>query len=217
MHASIEQLLNLRDGRGTDAALVGHVAGCERCQGELGRLRLIQAGLQALGPLQAPAGSWEAIRNRRKAVPAASVSRTWNWVAALAATVAVTVVVLGLLEQVPGRGTDLQDQTARVAAVDDGTGARETAAPELDTLQQRSRELEWILRAMPEGPRVVRADTAGTIAELEDRVALVDYRLSLAAEQELTPEQSRRLWRERVDLMDSLVKVRYAQVQQVSF
>ena len=60
---------------------------------------------------------------------------------------------------------------------------------------------------------MVRASTAGTIDELEESIARVDYRLYYGAERELTPVQAQRLWQERVDLMNSLVRVRYAQTR----
>ena len=81
----------------------------------------------------------------------------------------------------------------------------------------RSRLLEAALEHMRFEPQVVNAGTATTIATLEDRIALVDYRMNLDVEDPLSPEQSRRLWQQRVDLMDSLVNVRYAQLQRVSY
>ena len=54
---------------------------------------------------------------------------------------------------------------------------------------------------------------AMTIADLEDRIALVDLRLNAADALELTPAQRQALWRERVNLMQSLLQVEYAQLQ----
>ena len=61
--------------------------------------------------------------------------------------------------------------------------------------------------------QVVRASTASTIADLEDRIALVDMRLNEADTLELTPQQRQALWRERVNLMNSLVRLEFAQIQ----
>ena len=52
-----------------------------------------------------------------------------------------------------------------------------------------------------------------TIAELEDRIALVDLRLNAAEALDLTDAQRQTLWVERVNLMQSLVQVEYADLQ----
>lgn len=225
MHASVEQLLNLRDARGgaQDSALALHVAGCERCQLELGRLRAIQAGLQGLPPLQPPAGAWQAVAARHAAARRAPARSPWAWGGAVAAALAISAVLLGLPgkapEQVPGQAAlvvgEEPSAVPRLAAVSGGQAQEDKA--DLQALMQRSRNLEQLLRAIPAGPQVVSAGTAGTIAALEDRVALIDFQLSLESESQLTPAQQQLLWRERVDLMNSLVQVRYAQAQRVSF
>jgi hypothetical protein len=92
-----------------------------------------------------------------------------------------------------------------------------TAALDTEALMARSRLLEAALEHMRYEPQVVNAGTAATIEALEDHIALVDYRMNLDADEPLSPEQARRLWQQRVDLMDSLVNVRYAQLQRVSY
>ncbi len=90
-----------------------------------------------------------------------------------------------------------------------------TNAQEVDVLQAlmvESRQLESDLRAIPAEPRVMRAGTAATIAEIEDRIAAIDYQLS-DPEVSLSPEEEKIFWRERVRLMKSLVGLRYAQAQ----
>ena len=69
-----------------------------------------------------------------------------------------------------------------------------------------------ILRAIPAEPRVVRAGTAATIADIQDRIAAIDYQLS-DPDVTLSPEEEKIFWRERVRLMKSLVGLRYAQAQ----
>jgi hypothetical protein len=49
------------------------------------------------------------------------------------------------------------------------------------------------------------------IDTIEDRIQWLDFQLSDAPDSGLSEEQTQRLWRERVELMDSLVKVRYAE------
>jgi len=75
-----------------------------------------------------------------------------------------------------------------------------------------SARLERLLAEMP-APRLVVGSTAGTIVGLEDRIAYVDAQLSYAAARDLAPPYRRALWDERVELMNALVYVRFAQMQ----
>jgi hypothetical protein len=86
----------------------------------------------------------------------------------------------------------------------------------LDALMVRSQLLERNLRALPSEPRVMRAATAATISELQDRIAGIDRALN-DPHAKLNSSEEEIFWRERVRLMDSLVQVRYAQAQRVSF
>jgi hypothetical protein len=77
-------------------------------------------------------------------------------------------------------------------------------------MRAENERLEFILARLPE-QRAMRGSTAFTVAELEDRLALLDDRLSRIALEPNAPERVERLWRERVDVMHSLVQVRYAE------
>jgi hypothetical protein len=66
---------------------------------------------------------------------------------------------------------------------------------------------------MPAPRPLVVGSTAGTIVGLEDRIAYVDAQLSYAAARDLAPPYRRALWGERVELMNTLVYVRLAQMQ----
>jgi hypothetical protein len=76
-------------------------------------------------------------------------------------------------------------------------------------MRAENERLEWILAQLPER-RAMRGSTAFTVAELEDRLALLDDRLSRVTLEPNAPERVERLWRERVDVMHTLVQVRYA-------
>jgi hypothetical protein len=225
MHASIEELLSLRDGEPAAGATAAHVAGCARCRAELDQLRHVRSALGAL-PLQEPAPSAWARITQRAARPAYSPF-------ALLATGFAAAAALGLVgllvtraqkpesAQAPAVATttepaaaDSAPATAPPAAT---AGPAAVAATDTEALIARSRLLEAVLEKVRYEPQVVNAGTAATIATLEDHIALVDYRLNLEVEDPLSPEQSRRLWQQRVDLMDSLVNVRYAQLQRVSY
>jgi hypothetical protein len=47
--------------------------------------------------------------------------------------------------------------------------------------------------------------------------SMVDYQMSLGQLEDQDPDVARRLWQERIGLMNSLLAVRFAQAQQVSF
>jgi hypothetical protein len=98
-----------------------------------------------------------------------------------------------------------------------GPGAVATLVPS-DTapyapLVAESARLERLLAELPAPPRVMAGSTAGTVAGLEDRIALVDAQLSYAAARDLEPSYREALWGERVELMNALVYVRFAQTQ----
>jgi hypothetical protein len=76
-----------------------------------------------------------------------------------------------------------------------------------------SARLEKVLAEMPAPPPLVVGTTAGTIVGLEDRIAYVDAQLSYAAARDLAPPYRKALWGERVELMNALVQVRFAQTQ----
>ncbi len=86
----------------------------------------------------------------------------------------------------------------------------------LQTLMTESRQLENSLRALPEAPRVQRASTLATISDLEDRIAAIDYQLNDPSVR-MTDADRELFWRERVRLMKSLLKLRYAQTQRAAF
>ena len=89
-------------------------------------------------------------------------------------------------------------------------------ASNLVALRAESRQLEDDLRAIPAGPRVAKAGTVATIAELEDRIAAIDFRLNDASVA-MSPEETEIYWRERVRLMKVLLQLRYAQAQRAAF
>ena len=225
MHASIEELLSLRDGEPAPDATTAHVAACARCCAELEQLRHVRTALAAL-PLQDPApAAWAEITQRASRPARSPVAFVAAGFAAAAALALVGLLVAQMekpASTAPSVAATTEPAPAGAAPVPSAPPSS-TAAPKatnaLDTeaLMARSRLLEAALEHMRFEPQVVNAGTATTIATLEDRIALVDYRMNLDVEDPLSPEQSRRLWQQRVDLMNSLVNVRYAQLQRVSY
>jgi len=203
MHARIEHLLGLRDGEPVAAEVSEHVKQCPICGGELQRLSKIREEMQALPQFEPPDMAWERIS-------AAIPERDHGWrfwkvgvAAAAAAVVTLTVVTLvtGHFDRRNGATTELATAEAPLPQV----------IPHVDELVAQSQQLEQMLQKLPERPRIERVSTAATIDTIEQRIQWLDFQLSNAPEADLNEEQSRQLWRERVELMDSLVKVRYAE------
>ncbi len=209
MHASVEQLLSIRDGAPVTADIAGHVARCCECSDELARLARVRAGLQTLPAPTAPSSAWAAIAARLDAPG----RRRRRWVTVAAATAVAAVVAWAALP-----GPRPGDPAAPAALPSEAVTTTPVSAPQpsdVDTLVAQSRQLEQLLRTLDrQSPRVMSATTAGTIAGLEDGIAVIDY--GLTYDDQIGGESSQRLWRQRVDLMNSLVQVRGAQLQRVS-
>lgn len=140
----------------------------------------------------------------------------WPLRGAIAATVAV-VAVLGV------RSLDKPGGPAPGAIVAENSAtavenlAFGGAAATYTSLTSESARLERLLNEIPYRPRLVNAGTVTTISGLEDRIGQVDEVLMYASVNGLQPEQTVALWQERVDLMNALVEVRYAQAQRFGF
>jgi flagellar biosynthesis/type III secretory pathway M-ring protein FliF/YscJ len=207
MHASIDHLLSLRDGQPVDAATAAHVEQCARCSAELRKLRETQVKLQSLPQLDAPS-SFQEIQ-RAMARPAAAPRRivSARLVAVLAFVTLTTIFFVALRDST--RSEMAERKSEPVEQRTPATDIIETArVPELVA---QSQHLEGLLQKLPERPRIERVSTAAMIDTIEERIQWLDFQLSDARDSGLNEEQTRRLWRERVELMDSLVKVRYAE------
>ena len=207
MHASIDHLLSLRDGEPVDAATAAHVEQCARCSAELRKLRETRAKLQSLPQLDAPSSFQEIQRALARPVAAPRRVVSARLVAALAFVTLTTIFFIALRDQTApsfaGRKAESVEHPTPPAEV------IETApVPELVA---RSQQLEGLLQKLPDRPRIERVSTAAMIDTIEERIQWLDFQLSDARDSGLNEEQTRRLWRERVELMDSLVKVRYAE------
>jgi hypothetical protein len=153
--------------------------------------------LSALPDFEPPAAGWEAVLAARRRREDGNSRR---WPVALAA--AVLAAVAGLAWQ-------LQSTQRELIAADPGSTASADYAD--DSVRAQNAKLEALLASLPEA-RVMRGSTAFTVSQLEDRLAFVDDRLSRITLEPNAPEHAERLWRERVELMNSLVQVRYADV-----
>jgi len=96
------------------------------------------------------------------------------------------------------------------SSITDNQGPLAAGADSVGTLMQRSQRLDAVLQVLPRRPQVERAGTSATIDELQNRIQMLDLQLS-AATGEQHHDDARRLWNARVELMNSLVHVRYAE------
>jgi hypothetical protein len=209
MHASIDHLLSLRDGEPVDAATAAHVEQCPRCSAELRKLRETRAQLQSLPQLDAPS-SFQEIQ-RALARPAAP-RRAWSarLVAALAFVTLTTIFFVALRDETAP--TVVDDSTRlRVEPVEQPSPIERVENAPVPELVAQSRQLDDLLQQLPARPRIERVSTAAMIDTIEERIQWLDFQLSDAPGSGLNEQQTQRLWRERVELMDSLVKVRYAE------
>jgi hypothetical protein len=134
---------------------------------------------------------------------------TWFGGFAIAATVVMAVILVPRLTLTP----ELSPSMTEPQLTTDEKSLDVTA---LQALMVQSQQLESDLRALPDEPKVMRASTVASIADIENTIASIDFQLSDPAVQ-MTPEVRELFWRERVRLMKSLVQLRYAHAQRTSF
>lgn len=214
MYPSTEDLLKIRDGELVDARVRSAVDADPALQAEVERLRQTQDALRALPVLAPPPGAWDKI-----AVASGSGSRSrWHWPlrSAIAASVAVAAIMF-LMRSPEAPQTPLPSTTVSEVPVpasgDDIT--RRLVTPAYASLVAESARLERQLNRIGYQPRLINAGTAATIASLEDEIELIDAQLMYA--RALEPRQTEALWENRVDLMNALLKVRYAHARRSGF
>jgi len=212
MHPDIAELLNLRDEPEARGAVAEHVAGCAICRVEFDRLQHLRTAMRA-APDIVGRDAWPEVIARLEQRPAARPlpRPTWRVAGTLAAVLAIAIGLAffnGSTVQVAGNAGQAQAPQSGAAA---GEG------DSIAALMQESRRLESLLAAMPEKPRVARAATVLTAAGLEDRIELVDLAIGAKAAASSDAATAEPLWRQRVDLMNSLVAVRYAEARTTSY
>ena len=173
----------------------------------------LRGGLRALPDTMPPRDVWHRIREQAEAEGLMRqrnvMQRPSTWYAGVgvaAAALVVAVMLRGVVQETPDMTTVPTDAV--------------TSSPlqltTLQTLQRESREIESTLRALPNAPAVQRASTMASIADLEDRIAAIDYQLNDPSIN-MSDEDRELFWRERVRLMKSLLQLRYAQAQRAAF
>ena len=219
MYPSTEDLLKIRDGEPVDATVSAAVDASPALAAEVERLRRGQRALRDLPAFEPPPGVWERIRvDAELQSPAAS---RWRWPLRGVIAASVAVLAITLVTRPPDSGVDpvadLQTSVVPSTTVGGSGSARPLTTPAYASLVAESARLERALNDITYRPRLVNVGTATTITDLQDRIAVIDERLMYAAAYGLQPQQTEALWRQRVDLMNALVKVRYAQAQRFGF
>jgi hypothetical protein len=179
-------------------------------------------------PLAAPAIDFAVIQSRAAALQDAPRSGIRRWQVAAAALTCVAIALLAYQRDhgseqsapvatahpAPERQPEQQVTTAALGPEIN----HDSGQPPVAQLVAQSRELDGLLQQLPPPRQVQRVSFAETVDRIEQRVQWIDMQLSVVADARAQgPELEHRLWRERVDLMDSLVKVRYAESLPQSF
>ena len=209
MHARIDHLLSLRDGDAVDLAVRSHAESCSECAGSRVALETMRRRLAALPPVDAPPDGWTRLRARIEAAQRPAGPRRGSGVAAIAASCAMLALVAGVLLRETGPGAP-----ELVAAPESVVPPPNLAS--IEELRDRSRLLEEVLAALPARPAVERAGTAVPIDTLQAQVQWVDHQLSVSGAEQAPPDLRERLWRERVEIMNTLLQLRYVEAQRIA-
>lgn len=189
MHCTMDDFGALRAGEASGWAR-GHIATCAACQAELETLYQRVAQLKALPALRPPRDRWPAIQSVLRA-RRAERRRTWTaWAGSLAAAAALA----GILLVQPTGSTTLH--------------------AELSQAKQQSATLEDSLQHYDVDGRVLSGHAAALVADLEDRISVIDGNLT-RLDREAQDAELVQLWQERVGLMRELVNARATRARYV--
>ncbi len=207
MRPSTEDLLALRDGEPLEASARAAIEATPAHGREIERLRRMQSALRALPAFEAPPDVLERVF---AAKDAKTVARgRWSRIAAGAGVAAVAAAAI-VYVAATGSGRDV----APAVRVEGREPAAVRAVPgSYLALAEESARLERLLAELPAQQPLMTGETASTIAGLEDRIAFVDEQLAYGAARRLPARQQTALWSDRVELMNALVNVRYAEAQ----
>jgi hypothetical protein len=207
MQARIDELLSLRDGAPVDARVRAHVDRCADCAATLAGTEAVRARLRALPQVQEPGvDGWTDLQSRL----ARPGERRRRLQRAAPYAAAASVAALALFVTLRGSETAAPPEAESRPLI-----VLETES--IDELRARSQALEAVLAALPERPAVERAATSVPIESLEAEVQWLDHQLSLAgADAGAADPATARLWRDRVEVMNSLAQLRYVEAQHVS-
>jgi len=174
---------------------------------------VFQRALLALEDTPPPREVWKRIESQARAegLFQGRYFETAKWLSGAGIAAAVVLVVLNIPMTSEVEPRPLPFETEPPLSV-----AAAGSPNNLSMLRVQSQQIERELRALPSRPRMVRAGTAATIVQIEDRIAAIDYRLN-HPQNGLSPMEAEIYWRQRVRLMNSLLDLRRAQAQRMAF
>src|SRR2546421_11088045 len=189
MHCTMEDLGALQAGEGSVWAR-RHITTCAACQADSDALYQRIAQLKALPSLRPPRDRWPAVRSGLRALRSRR-RRTWGtWTGSLA----LAATIAGILLIQPA-----------------ATG---TLNAELTQVKQQSATLEDSLQRYDTDGRVLSGHAAAVVADLEDRISLLDGTLA-QRDQSAQDAELVKLWQERVGLMRELMNARATRARYV--
>jgi len=233
MHPSTEDLLSVRDGEPLDAVTSNVIAEDATLEREIDGMRQVRDALRELPELSPADDMWQRIVAVERETRPRSSYRRLAAGAGIAATVAALAIFVisspsrptgGILPPAipPGDRTTTTTPADSPSNVVGGETPFDPDRPlfygqvvpvSYPELVQESARLDRALRRLPYQRPMMSAETATTIAGLEDRIALIDEQITYSNARGVPQPQRVALWGERVDLMNALVHVRYAQAQ----
>jgi hypothetical protein len=205
MHARIDQLLSLRDGEPLDASVIAHVESCRECSGILQSVQALRRQLNDMPQVPSDPSGWARVESRIAARARGSRLRARVARVVVAASVASLAVIAAV--EIGGQGEMPRGPAPAAVPRTVATAGR------VNDLQRTSLALEAVLAGMPSRPVVERGDSALPIEALEAQVQWLDHQLTLAGAGETNSSDAEGLWRQRVEIMDSLVRLRYVETQ----
>lgn len=199
-HCTLDELLELRTGD-AGPAVRSHIEECEACQEEFDRIGRRIAALRALPVRRPPRDRWPVVRDRF--LSERRRERRWRVGWGGLAVAAGLAMAIGF-QRVGWMGADRQTDVA-------------VTEVQLEQLVIESQQLEDALAAYGTEGRVLSARTAGVIADLEDRIALVDAGIVRLSTVGAPRDELATLWRDRVQLMGALVNTHVTRATYVGF
>jgi hypothetical protein len=203
---TLDQLLTIRDANPVEAFVVQHVNTCASCSRELERLREVQSALTAMPILIAPSFAMSPGKQVR------TPPRRFGAISLAAAASVIALISIIAFTRNSHRDDDAPD-TNTYAAPNHLRQDHPVVRPAIASLVIQSQKLESQLQRLPSRPLVERGSTTTVIDSLQTSIQWVDYQLSDAQTAGLSDREAEQLWEDRIQLMDSLVKVRYAEAQ----
>ena len=193
MHPTLEQLLAFRDGEEPEGVRE-HLSGCSECSAEIERLNGLVEQMRSLPAESPPRDLWPALR--------AQVQRerrtSWATIGAAAASVLLAASVI----------TAVWVWHIRPGGPKPAPGLQQAAQPsDLQPLISESQKLESVVRRASAGTPILSGKTAGTIANIEDSIAILDFKISLLKDTSEQHDQLKKLWQQRIRLLQALVQV----------